>query len=328
MPKVKKPRKSQIRDPTSVQVESMICDAGCECGNPGTDTGKRHRGWNWTDFKLHPIEEYKKLFDDEDLKYIVIGDEVTKSGKRHYQCYLQLHQARNFWPILFNRFPGISHIKETMKGEWNASKYCRKEGKYVEYGDPPAQGQRLDLDGFSKSIENGFTDKEIQSQHPIEFIKYFRSIEAVRNAVFQPCLNKRVLIIWGPKGTGKTTLARRICTPRGKIKFDRSFLMNYTRQKQVFLDEFNPIYMDIEVFNDLTHEFESIQPVKGGTVEFGPELLVIVSNWEPNFWYQNHPKFETAHRRVTSAIQWNVTHVLTNDEITAFTNKNNLILHY
>ena len=83
-------------------------------------------------------------------KYMIIGFEIGKEGTHHIQGYADFTNARTIGGL--TKMIKFIHW-EPRRGSWQqAVDYCKKDGKWYEYGSPNEQGQRKDLQEVHKEL--------------------------------------------------------------------------------------------------------------------------------------------------------------------------------
>lgn len=99
---------------------------------------------NYTEEELEKIKTLK-------YKYIIIGDEIGKSGTPHLQGYINFSSSTSFNTV--KKAIPKAHI-ETAKGTPRQNyEYCSKEKILFEDGEQPAPGKRKDIDAIKEYIE-------------------------------------------------------------------------------------------------------------------------------------------------------------------------------
>lgn len=104
----------------------------------------------------------------------------------------------------------------------------------------------------------------------------------------------KVLVLWGPSGTGKSTLAEHLwpkayyaqkehgtSRSQGKLWFD-----GYDRHDVVIIDDYH-YTLSLTQFKELVSKNGHHVPCKGSKVPFVAKLLVILSNDSPEVWWPN-----------------------------------------
>jgi hypothetical protein len=232
--------------------------------------------------------DYETLNKNTQVGYIAYGEEVCPKTKRlHHQGWIYFHNQRPWTPtnlvkiglefapehtpeekieheanisagcisaaqkkILIKKYKnaGAAHV-EPMGGslEQNVA-YCSKEGKLVEFGNRPKQGNRTDLKGRIDEILNGETTAdEIACSDPMFFHQYGRTLDRVEMIKWRKQFRS-----WKTKGTwyyGTTGVGKSynhvfkgmkdFNPEKTYVKIcDETFWDRYTGQEEVVLDEF------------------------------------------------------------------------------------------
>ncbi len=102
---------------------------------------------------------------------------------------------------------------ETMKGDFESNTvYYSKQGKLIEHGKPPRQGERTDLMELKHQLDSGRRPMEIVDEvdgmfgivaHTERFSENYFEYKR-RNQLENDRRLPEVYIRWGPPGTGKT----------------------------------------------------------------------------------------------------------------------------
>lgn len=114
------------------------------------------------------------------LRYMVYGKEVGKNGTPHLQMYIYYNNQAKFTAVK-KRFPR-AHIEVKLPNTTHkqAIEYCKKDGSFVELGEPPAeQGANVNLwEQIAEEIEQGkyATFKELSRAYPEYAIRYNRGL--------------------------------------------------------------------------------------------------------------------------------------------------------
>lgn len=89
----------------------------------------RYRRWCltiWQNDELFPNKEaVAKFITKHKVKYLIIGDERTKSDKPHFQTYIEYENGRSFNSIK-KQFPKLAHIEEAKGSAQQNIDYCSK----------------------------------------------------------------------------------------------------------------------------------------------------------------------------------------------------------
>lgn len=144
---------------------------------------------------------------------------------------------------------GRGCFTQKMQGDWDAQKYCLKDGEVIR-DDPyeECQGRRSDIIALRDSIKRGATDAELCMEHPEQVAKYQRFIGFARNA-FEPVpealpQGSKQMGIWvwsEAPNMGKTTWMT-TNFPDAYEKASDRWWDGYQDEDEVFVDEPNPVW--------------------------------------------------------------------------------------
>lgn len=151
----------------------------------GKKNSKRYRSFpSFVSF----LEE-EPFYDDKLIKYLVYGKEICPTtNKEHWQgaVYFKnpvsIKQAQKILKI------GNSHMETVQKSNniEDAYNYCKKDGKFKEFGSIPKQGKRTDLDEVKNEIVSGLvTVDDIAIENPMMFHQYGRTLERIEDIVMR-----------------------------------------------------------------------------------------------------------------------------------------------
>lgn len=142
-------------------------------------------------------EEHLQALYPISVKYLIYGKEVASStGTPHLQGYLQLIKGQRLSGVI-KLLPKGTHVEQAKGTPDQASAYCRKEGKYQEYGQIIVQRQRTDLDAIKKAIREGMDLKTIREEHSETYAKYPRFVqEYMKDQIPSPVVAGHELRPW------------------------------------------------------------------------------------------------------------------------------------
>lgn len=134
---------------------------------------------NYTDDERNHIDS---MGTNEMVTYLIYGREVGEGGTPHLQGFVILRRAQRLsW--LRRRLCARAHFEVARGTSQQASDYCKKDGDFVEFGTPPTQGGRTDLedfiawgDAFIAENGRGPTSPEIARGRPAEYVRYPRAV--------------------------------------------------------------------------------------------------------------------------------------------------------
>lgn len=261
-------------------------------------------------------QDYNKILDycKREAEYAVIGEEIGESGTEHIQAFIHYKSPRSLQKIKDDLSHKI-HIEVMYSTVDAASDYCKKEGKYIEIGIKPQQGERTDWRMVFQMIRNGATLEDILTSFP-HLIPQQR---AIRDTMFN--LNTRrveavanrdidVIVLIGDAGAGKTKwiyenypydeiYIKPACKGSGQY-FD-----GYNGQKVMVYDDF---YGDIK-YHDLLRYLDRYPvklPIHGGFTEAKYDTVIITSNREPVEWYKEYGVTPALRRRLKKIIHFRI----------------------
>jgi len=140
------------------------------------------------------------------MRYLVAGAEkCPTTGKEHYQCHCYTNSKLTLKSVIKRLRP--FHVEVAMCPEKSIA-YCKKDGDFIETGEPPAQGSRSDLKEMCRRLALGeIKVADILGEDPMAYHKYGRTLIAAEQSA-----NKRVkrehvttgIWLYGPTGVGKT----------------------------------------------------------------------------------------------------------------------------
>ena len=153
----------------------------------------------------------KNLTDTGRARFIAYGAEVCPStGLDHYQAYMVLYKPQLLAGIIKMFGPGHNFLQMRGTLEDNET-YCSKEGELIKLGDEPRQGERHDLIGFKRKINEGLAPAEIAEEegHFGSYVKYHGGFEKYAHHMRSKQIKTdrerpKVYIRVGDSGSGKT----------------------------------------------------------------------------------------------------------------------------
>lgn len=223
---------------------------------------------------------------DLGAQYYVYGKEVGESGTPHLQGFLYFKNQRTF-NSLKKKLP-TAHL-EKAKNTRAAIEYCKKDGDYVEHGDPPQKN------GGDSQEERALRNKRLREAPlndlvdggelrilDVKRLKQARDILAQEGS---PYVAEDVRGVWihGPPGTGKTHMARNEYGDVFYIKAQNKWFDGYNREKVIVLDDLDKggscLGHYLKIWAD---KWACSGEIKGGTVNLVHEKFIVTSNYTPS----------------------------------------------
>lgn len=239
------------------------------------------------------------------VTYCVVGEEVGESGTPHLQGYTEMNASKKFDTVQ-NKLYG-AHIEHRRGTAVQAADYCKKDGKFVEWGEISNQGARNDLSVAVAMIKEGKRMREVAEQESTTFVKFHKGLKALKSELVIPRNEVPVVtVLYGTTGKGKSKKARELMGseqyyvwhPQCKEWFD-----GYEGEKYVIFEEFRG-QLPLGMLLSLLDRYDCKVQQKGGMIEFAATNIVITSPLHPNHWYKEselnkYDKIEQLLRRVT-----------------------------
>lgn len=226
--------------------------------------------------------------------YAIAGIEVcAQSGRVHLQAYLYLRNAVGFESIrrsLQGKFPGC-HIEASAGTPGDNQRYCRKEGRWAEFGVLPRQGARSDLDAVRDAIRRtGSYDELTHADVDFRGFALYRRAFREYAALVVGHRERTTALIWvcGRAGSGKTTWVHRDAL-RG-VRGDAPYVVSdhsaqwfdgYIGQTSVIFDDLCPGELELGRLLRIADSFPHACQIKGGWTNFVARRCYVSSNFRP-----------------------------------------------
>lgn len=258
---------------------------------------------NYTD---SDIEQLNSLCNDVD--YLTYGFEKGKeNGTPHLQGYLELPKSggqRFTW--VRKRLPR-AYIATRRGSRTQARDYCHKEcDDPFEYGEwkPDKQGMRNDLVCVKRKIDEGATEEEIATDHFATWCRNYRSFERYRQLKFKRRkIEKEVIWYYGPTQTGKSERAYEYDENAFWKMSDNKWFDGYCGQTTAIFDDFRQSWFSFAYLLRLLDKYPLMVEIKGGSVHWAAERIIITSCYHPRYVYDTEEDTEQLLRRITTIIE-------------------------
>lgn len=238
----------------------------------------------------------------------MIGKEQGEEGTPHLQGYIVFKNKKRFSTV--KQFVGArAHVEPKSKRSTptEASDYCKKDGDYQEFGEcPRGPGSRSDLAGVYRRIIDGASGEDIGESDPGAYIRYGRRIdELIRRRSDRPRDRDTTVSVYalcGRTGVGKT---RFVWDRHGQELYvhggNSKFFDGYCGQRIALFDDYDGSVFKLSKFLRILDRYPMQVEIKGGTVNWRPEVIYITSNKTVDDWYSqaNTEHIAALHRRIT-----------------------------
>ncbi len=264
------------------------------------------KSWAFTDFELL---DWRKIYEQSDqIRYICWGTEICPTtNKKHYQGWIQINYKARLGGIKKVCQSKKIHIESCRGTEEQNDKYCQKDNLYEKIGEYMVQGQRTDLEGLKKIIDEGGTFKEIADANFQSFIQYNRGFQVYKNIVDKSrrkCFRMvKTIHIHGKTNTGKTRKAMSYSDDTYKIQGNAlQWWDGYDGEETLVIDEYDNQIPITELLGILDG-YQLRLPIKGSFTYANWKTIIITSNYK-----KLHAKAKKMHRhalkrRITETIK-------------------------
>lgn len=219
--------------------------------------------------------------------YLVYGKETGECGTPHLQGYIAFAK-RTTLAAAKRAVSSRAHLESARGSPAQAAEYCKKDGDYCEFGRLPAgSGRRGSLSELSERIRAGASAEAIEEEFPSEFYRYRSAILAsIRQRVPPRSSPPNVIILWGRTGTGKSRSVFDFHAVDSVYKHDGGcWFDGYQDQKVALFDDYTGSEFKLAYVLKLLDRYPMRVPVKGGFVQWRPEVIYFTSNKDPVTWY-------------------------------------------
>lgn len=238
------------------------------------------------------VEGWKARVEAGDLISYTVGqtEKGEEEGTLHYQGYLELDKPARLSKM--KKLLKRAHWSKRIATGAECTDYCQKEDTRVAggfrwcYGTMKKSGLSGDM---AESVANGVPLAEIAEEFPMQYIKHFKGIQALREIGQKDRVDPPIIeVYYGGTGTGKSFTARTKYPDAFKVawpgKSGQWWWDRYDHQETVLLDEFNMQITLTELLRFLDRGAYPVQ-VKGGYATMNSKRLVFTTNVPPQEWY-------------------------------------------
>ena len=265
---------------------------------------QRRRKWVFTSFLDDP-----PIPDEKKVRYLLYApEECPTTGKKHWQGYayfkneVSIKTAQKSLKCPKQHFePAIADSIKCQQS-YIVGPY-EKDGKvkpynpdFVEFGDPPNQGKRTDLNQVKDNILSGDTTAEdIMVENPMMYHQYGRTIDKLEDLRMSKVYRTEMTTCdWycGPTGIGKSHWAFKDFHPDSHyvLPNDNGWWDNYKQQETVIINDFRghiPYNELLQLIDKWPHQ---VKRRGRPPLPFTSKRVVITSSLCPEEVYSNRLK--------------------------------------
>lgn len=268
---------------------------------------------NYTDNDRVKLE----AFYNEHCKYLVYGEEIGESGTPHLQGFFTCDKTKRL-PALKKYFGNQVHFEVAKATSIRAAQYCKKgqqphseweeegpdgprygeDALVTEFGTPPTQGKRTDLNAVSAAIKEGTSIQAIAEEFPEQYIKFGRGIRDLKLVLEKPYNHDSLRGLWyvGPPGAGKSRKARED-NPDAYLKAQNKWFDGYNGEDVIILDDLDTPTLGhhLKIWAD---RYACTGETKGGTIHLRHKQFIVTSNYTiESLWPEDEEIQKALNRR-------------------------------
>ena len=249
-------------------------------------------------------------------KYLIYSYEMgADTGTVHIQGYVAFQSAKKL-AFMTKHLPG-AHVEVRRGSHQQAKDYCSKsqdvthlDGPY-EFGDdtdiPNNQRQRTDLDEVKKALDEGAKMEDLWEKYFKTTARYYRAFEQYidiksKHREYKDGEKPKVIILWGPSGTGKSTRARRdfpgaYWLTKPSQSTSTVWWQDYSGEETVVFDEFYG-WIPYDLLLRILDFYQVTVEKKGSSAKLAAKTFVFTSNKHPDDWYPKVKDTSALKRRI------------------------------
>lgn len=203
---------------------------------------QKSRAWCFT-WNNYPSDA-KEILQKINYRYIIVGEETApSSGTQHLQGYVYFVNATHFNSM--KKMLPHCHIEKARGNFEQNHTYCTKDKIFLEDGEPPKQGRRVDLEELRDNLRGGSTTvREILMDNPVAYHQYGRTLNAIEDEILRTKFRTEMTKgIWyfGATGVGKSHKAFEGYSPATHYLWqlhDKGWQDGYIGQETVIINDF------------------------------------------------------------------------------------------
>jgi len=247
------------------------------------------------------------MFEHSAVAYSIRGFEVGESGTPHIQGYVAFRNRRRLNQVTAI-FVGC-HAEKKRGTVRQAIDYCKKDGKFIEYGEAPAEqtsaANEVTRQRYARAIELAKEDRlhEFEQEDPELYTRFYATYKRIAyDNRIKPADLPDVCGMWyyGVSGAGKTTQAR-TSYPTAYIKDRTKWWDGYTGQECVIMDDVSKYHVALgDMLKDWGDKYSFKAEYKGGYFWIRPLVFIVTSQYSIDSIWEDCETRDALHRRFKS----------------------------
>lgn len=236
------------------------------------------------------------------FSYLIVGEEVGKSGTPHYQIYVEFKDALTFSSVI-KRFKKKCHVEVARADEEKNREYCSKQTVIFEEGEPFKQGSRNDLKVIKDEVKKGTNIRAMLENETIVNYQGLKTAESLMKYV-EPVRTEAPTVIWryGKAGTGKTKWIYENYT-EVFVPVSYKWWEGYDGHKTVLLDDLRGDFCKYHEFLKLIDRYPFRVECKGGSRQLLATTIIITSPHHPKEIWDTIEEKKQLLRRISEIVK-------------------------
>lgn len=231
-------------------------------------------------------------------EYGVCGRELGAEGTPHLQGFIRFKSATSFKRV--KNLLGRAHLESQKGSSAQAAEYCKKDGDFDEWGDPPKENRNSKNRWrfILKCAEDGDLET-IKDEYPGEYLRYHDKLRSLRRRI-PIILSGALQNEWwyGETGTGKSRSVWELY-PEHYQKALNKWWDGYCDEETVVIEEWSPkndcTASSLKIWAD---RYPFSAEIKGGTLRrIRPQRIIVTSNYTIDQCFEKEEDREPIKRR-------------------------------
>lgn len=237
-----------------------------------------------------------KVFDEQEMKYLVITEEYSFELGRHCHGYVQLFQRKRAGGLLklFNMFKKVDAVQPILLSPYQFTRtFLNEDKKHIEWGTRIRTGKTEDRGTAAMHVRRvmkmHLNREPIQSMLQREYMNAHTVMGPLKRLRYSDRIHKpHILYLWGPTGIGKSVNLQRAVNQSGVNAFHKDpkvkWFGHYDQEPICIMEEFQSC-INLTTFLRLCDGNPMCVETKGGQVPFNSPYIIITSNVDPESQY-------------------------------------------